>query len=427
MTYLQQAGAKAFARSANREALASFEQALTALTQLPETHETREQAIDLRFDLRNALFPLAEFGRIDGYLREAESLARRLDDQRRLGWVSTYMASHHVITGGDVAQLHTIAQRVEAIGDTLGDVPLQVVAQYYLLLACHLSGDYHGTEDLCRKLMQALHGERTREQYGVAVFPAVFCRAVLARTLAERGVFDEGDVHGQEAIRMAEALDHPYSLIWACLGLASLNNRRGDLSQAARLLERAVALCGERTITIWIPLATASLGHMYASSGRLEEGMSWLQQGLSAFESTGTRLFHSLSVVQLGEAYLLADRVEDARVCADRAVSLARERGEPGHEAWALRLLGEMASHQSGPDVAMAEAHYSAAMALASELGMRPLQAHCHRGLGTLYAKIGRTERARAELSTAIDLYRTMDMTFWLPGAEATLAQVEGR
>ncbi len=425
--YLRQAGAKAFARSANREALAYFEQALAALTHLPETHETQEQAIDLRFDLRNALFPLAEFGRIDGYLREAEALARRLDDQRRLGWVSTYMASHHVITGGDAAQLHTIAQRVEAIGDTLGDVPLQVVAQYYLLLACYLSGDYQGTEDLCRKLMQALHGERTLEQYGVAVFPAVFCRAVLARTLAERGVFDEGDAHGQEAIRIAEALDHPYSIIWACLGLASLNNLRGDLSQAARLLERAVALCREWTITIWIPLATASLGHVYTCSGRLEEGLSWLQEGLTAFESTGNGLFHLLSVVQFGEAQLLANQVEDARACADRSVMLARERGERGHEAWALRLLGEVASHQDRPDVATAETHYSTAIALASELGMRPLVAHCHLGLGMLSAKIGQLEPARAELSTAIDLYRAMAMTCWLPQAEAALAQVEGR
>jgi class 3 adenylate cyclase/tetratricopeptide (TPR) repeat protein len=424
VTYLRQAGAKGFARSANREALASFEQALTALTHLPETHDTREQAIDLRFDLRNALFPLAEFGRIEGYLREAEILARRLDDQRRLGWVSTYMASHHVITGGDAAQLHTIAQQVEAIGDGLGDVPLQVVAQYYLLLACHLLGDYQGAENLCRKLMQALHGERTREQYRVAVFPAVLCRVVLARALAERGGFDKGDAVGQEAIHIAEALDHPYSIIWACLGLASLHHLRGDLSQAARLLERAVALCRERTITIWIPLATASLGHVYAQSGRLEEGMSWLQQGLSAFESTGNGLFHSLSVVQLGEACLLADQVEDARACADRAVRLAHERGERGHEAWALRLLGEVASRHEHTDMAAAEAHYGAAMALASELGMRPLQAHCHRGLGSLYAKIGRLEQARAELSTAIDLYRAMAMTFWLPRAEAALAQV---
>jgi tetratricopeptide (TPR) repeat protein len=166
---------------------------------------------------------------------------------------------------------------------------------------------------------------------------------------------------------------------------------------------------------------------VYAWSGRLEEGISLLQQGLTAFESADIGFFHSISVVQLGEAYLLADQVEDARACADRAVRLARERGERGHEAWALRLLGEVASHQNRPSVATAEAQYGAAMALAYELGMRPLVAHCHRGLGTLYGKVGRQDHARAELSTAIDLYRTMDMTFWLPEAEAALAHVEGR
>ena len=145
---------------------------------------------------------------------------------------------------------------------------------------------------------------------------------------------------------------------------------------------------------------------------------------MTAHESAGIGFFQSLSVVQLGEAYLLADQVEDARSCADRAVRLARERGERGHEAWALRLLGDIASHQDHPDVATAEAHYGAAMALASELGMRPLAAHCHRGLGTLYAKIGRRAQAHAELSTAIELYRAMAMTFWLPQAEAALVQV---
>ena len=66
------------------------------------------------------------------------------------------------------------------------------------------------------------------------------------------------------------------------------------------------------------------------------------------------------------------------------------------------------------------------ALALAEELGMRPLQAHCHRGLGTLYRQTGRAEQARTALATAIALYRAMDMTFWLPQAEAALAQVEG-
>ena len=157
VTYLRQAGAKAFARSANREAVAYFEQALTALTHLPETRETREQAIDVRFDLRNALFPLAEFGRIEGYLREAEALARTLDDQRRLGWVLAYMSSHHLTTGGHATDVRTFAQRVEAIGETLGDVPLQVVAQYYLA---------HGVPHLGR-----LSRDRTRLPETDAVAP----------------------------------------------------------------------------------------------------------------------------------------------------------------------------------------------------------------------------------------------------------------
>jgi tetratricopeptide (TPR) repeat protein len=426
VTYLRQAGAKAFARSSNREALAYFEQALTALTHLPETRETREQAIDVRFDLRNALYPLAEFWRIEGYLREAEALARTLKDQRRLGWVSAYMGSHHMAKGSHATEVHTAAQTVEAIGEALGDVPLQVAAQYYLLLACHTSGDYRGTEHVCRRLMQALQGERTRERFGLAVFPAVLSRIHLARSLAERGVFDEGGAHGHEAIRIAEALDHPISLIFACLFLAYVKSVRGELSQAARLLERAVAQCRDWNITTWTPIATASLGHVYAWSGRLEEGMSWLQQAVAAHESTGIGYFQSISVAQLGEAYLLADQVEDARAYAERAVRLARERGERGHEAWALRLLGEIAAHQSRPDVATAEAYYDAALALAAELEMRPLTAHCHRGLGTLYAKIGHREQVHAELSTAIELYRAMAMTFWLPEAEAALTQIGG-
>jgi Flp pilus assembly protein TadD len=74
-----------------------------------------------------------------------------------------------------------------------------------------------------------------------------------------------------------------------------------------------------------------------------------------------------------------------------------------------------------------AEAHYRQALALAEELGMRPLQAHCHRGLGTLYARPGQRQQARAALATAIEMYRAMEMTFWLPETEVALAQVEGR
>jgi tetratricopeptide (TPR) repeat protein len=124
----------------------------------------------------------------------------------------------------------------------------------------------------------------------------------------------------------------------------------------------------------------------------------------------------------LGEAQLRAGRLEEAYALAERALILARERQERGYQAYALQLLGDVAAQREPPEIEVVEVHYRQALALADELGMRPLIAHCHRGLGTLYAKIGRHEPARAELSTAIELYRAMDMTFWLPQAEAVLA-----
>ncbi len=421
LTYLRQAGVKAFARSANREAVTYLEQALMALAYLPETRETLEQAVDVRFELRNVLFPLGELGRIEGYLREAEALARSLDDQRRLGWVSAYMTGNHVHTGGHVTDVRACAQRVEAIGRTLGDASLQVAAQYYLVVACHLAGDYRGTEHACRSLMQSLQDGRIRERFGLAVFPAVECRAVLARTLAERGVFAEGDAYGHEAIQIAEALDHPFSIVWACLDQAYLHSTKGEVGQAARLLERALALCREWSITTYIPVTMAPLGYMYARSGRVEEGVSLLQQALAAYDSGGIGYCHSISVVQLGEAYLLADRIEAARAPADRAVMLARTRGERGYEAYALRLVGEIASRCDPSNFEQAEAHYRQAMALAEELGMRPLVGHCHLGLGKLHRRTGDLVRAREHLTTAATMYREMDMGFWREKPEAEL------
>ena len=108
VSYLRQAGAKAFARSANREAIGYFEQALTALTRLPETRETLEQAIDIRFDLRNALYPLANSGGSKGISGKPKPWPGDLSDQRRLGWVSAYMCSHHWATCGHAADVRTL-------------------------------------------------------------------------------------------------------------------------------------------------------------------------------------------------------------------------------------------------------------------------------------------------------------------------------
>ena len=126
----------------------------------------------------------------------------------------------------------------------------------------------------------------------------------------------------------------------------------------------------------------------------------------------------------LADAYLLAGRADDAAPAALRGLAAAQEHKERGVEGYALRLLAEIATQADPPNADQAERYYQQALALAEELGMRPLVAHCHLGLGTLYRKIGRGEDAQAELTTAAKLYREMEMTFWLEKAQAALGQV---
>ena len=138
----------------------------------------------------------------------------------------------------------------------------------------------------------------------------------------------------------------------------------------------------------------AALGYAYALSGRLSEALPLLEQVVE--QDAAMRGGRPLStwVIWQSEAYLLAGRVEEAKLLALQALDLVRTRKERGHEAWTLRLLGEIAAQREPPDTEQAETHYRQALALAEALGMRPLQAHCHRGLGTLYATTGQPEQA---------------------------------
>jgi tetratricopeptide (TPR) repeat protein len=263
LSYCRQAGAKAMARSAQREAVGYFEQALTALAHLPENRQTCEQAIDLRFALRTAILPSGDFTRILAYLREAESLA--------------------------------------------------------------------------------------------------------------------------------------------------------NVPQAISVLKEALDICQGLNLPTYIPWICRSLGVAYTRTGRLIETMALFEQASQQAETVGFRLDDAPRLIGLGEA----------QTCAQRALDHARAHGERGYEAWATHLLGTIQADYDPPDAEAAETAYRQALTLANELGMGPLQAHCHRGLGTLYNQTGQPEQARAELFTAIDMYRDMEMTFWLPETEAALAEAE--
>jgi tetratricopeptide (TPR) repeat protein len=198
--------------------------------------------------------------------------------------------------------------------------------------------------------------------------------------------------------------------------------------QVVALVKEGLALCRASGLRVSLGGIAEGLGEAYAYTGRLAEGLVLLEEAHRDDLRTGALGGHYISHLrQLSAVSLLAGRVDEAWQHACQALDLAREQKARGDEAHALHQLGAVHAHTDPPDTAQAEAHYQQALALADELGMRPLMAHCHLGLGTLYLKMAQREQARAELSTAIELYRAMDMTFWLPQAGAALAQVEGR
>ena len=92
-----------------------------------------------------------------------------------------------------------------------------------------------------------------------------------------------------------------------------------------------------------------------------------------------------------------------------------------GNEGWAHALLGAAAELL---DVGRAETHYRDALKMASALGMRPLIAHCHLGLGKLYRRTGKREEAQEHLATATTMYREMDMRFWLEQAQREMKEL---
>jgi class 3 adenylate cyclase/tetratricopeptide (TPR) repeat protein len=173
LVYCRQAGEKAMARSAYREAVGYFEQALSALPHLPKQRNMIEQAIDLRFALRSALLPSGDLGRILANLREAESLAATLDDPRRLGQVSLFLSLHFHAMG---AYDHAIAtaQRALAFATPSVDVVLHALANHYLGLAYQAQGNYRRAIDCLKQTVASLEGHGATSAWARLSCPSCF-------------------------------------------------------------------------------------------------------------------------------------------------------------------------------------------------------------------------------------------------------------
>jgi class 3 adenylate cyclase/tetratricopeptide (TPR) repeat protein len=420
VTYLRQAGKKAAARSADRESAAYFEQALEVLGHLPVNRATRELGVDLRLELRPSLVTLAEQQRIVAHLSQAESLAEELGDKWRIGRVLADMSAYFSREAEHERAVNA-GERALAVAAETGDFALQLMTQDRLSRAYWQLGDFRRAMDLCKRSMSLLEGKPVGERFGMASVASVTTPVPLILSLAELGDLANGIAQGEEVVRIAEWVGQPFSLVNACLMLSGIYIIKGDLEKATPLAERSLDICQSAEIVSEVSRAAAQLGYAYLHSGRIADALTLLEQ---AVKRPTMKRFYTPQVSWLGEAYLLAGRREEANQVASRALSLARDKRERGNQAWAMRLLGEIVASKDTPDIGEAENRYIQAVTLAEELGMRPLLAHCHLGLGRLYRRTGKQQQAKEHIVTATAMMREMEMGLWLERAEGELKEL---
>jgi tetratricopeptide (TPR) repeat protein len=420
VTYSRNAATKAMSNSAFLTGLSSYERAFQALKHVPESREKLEQQIDLHLDSRNALFLLGDLSRIAEHLHAAESIAQTLGDRHRVVRVLDFLNGYYGLAGEPERAIE-FGRRALDLTSASENPASSAVTHYYLGVAYKQTGQYSVAIDVLKRGIQNIDDSLRHERFGTAIVLSVTCRSHLVQSLTATGQFSEGVLRGQEGVRIAEEANHPASLVHVNCSLGVLFLSKGELDKAISVLERSLKICHSANIPVYVSLVASRLGSAYANSGRVAEAMPYLEQGAETYASAGRLAFLSLSIAWLSEGYLLSGRVEEARAAAERAFELSRKHKERGHEAWTLQLLGDIAAHQNPPDAGEVVGHYRQALALAEELGMRPLIAHCHVGLGKLYRRIGSRQQAEEHLTTGTAMMREMEMGLWLEKAETEL------
>jgi class 3 adenylate cyclase/tetratricopeptide (TPR) repeat protein len=423
LRYLRQAGTKAAARSAYREAAVHFRQAEAAIKHLPVTAETRRQRVDLALDRRNALFIAGELPEMVEPLRIAVANAEELGDDVRRGQVAAVLTNSRWAVGefdGAVeAGFDTLA-----IADKLDDPALRAVGNQYLGQAYHALGDYDSAVVHLRRAVESLRGDLARRRVGMPSPPAVFSRSWLVWCLGERGEFAEARQAARELVEIAEASGQLYSVAQAQFSQGILSYFTGDLDESAAVLESGRRHCEAGNLRLTRAMTELFLGRVYSLAGRVPDAIAALDQSRTNCEEIRFVYCQGLATIWFSQALILAGRLDDARRHAEESLALARSHRARGLEARALRLLGEVLASGDATDVAASEIRYGEAIALAKALGLRPLISRSRVGLAAVYAKTGRREKAREALTTAAAAFGRMEMTRWRERSERALAEL---
>lgn len=408
--YSQDAGLKAYSHSAYEQSLRYFEDALSALTKLPREKARIEREIDLRFHMRS---PLVSLGRHDEWgqrIHDAEPLAREIGDNARLANVLNYLSSLHWINGQHRQSIELGKTALE-LADKAGHFSCQIATMVHLGIFYFNVGDYPKQIKLHQNVRQLLTGDDAYKQHGLASLPGALSRSMLVLGMAELGDFNGIARIGHEALEMAEKVRNALTLAFVYNFLAMSYLRQGEFKPAISLLEKCNELCHFSEVQSMHSVTVGSLGYAYLLAGEPARGLEALESATIG-DKLRASFWPAHPLIMLADVYRAVGEASKAVETVEHALEISGNRGERGFEAWAMLVMAGIKNAARKPEEA--ENWYHRAMQQASDLSMRPLLAHCHLGLAGLHLQKGNEKQARLENESALEMYHSLGMTYWL-------------
>jgi class 3 adenylate cyclase/tetratricopeptide (TPR) repeat protein len=379
--YARHAGDRAAALCADDKAVEFYERALDALQRLPDSQETAALAIDLRVAMRAPLWRGGQLDRLSTLFKEALALAERHGETARLDVVYAFLTQYHWAKG-EQRQAIQYGERCLETAARRDDVGLAVTGHYYLGWAYFMLGRFEQALAHDRALLALLEGPRQTERFGLSGLPYCGACAQAAWCLIETGDIDGAFEYLDRGDRVAEAAGHLYSTVplGTVRGRALL--QQGRVAGALSLLEHVVGICREKRFVGQLMLALATLSRAYSLVGRYDDAIAAGRESVKLKDDAGAPVTRSDHVGAVAEAYLAAGRLDEAEAAAREALEWAErleERYYAGSSRW---LLGEVARRRGDRDAASQS--YRASLAIAEELGAKPLADRCRAALFAL-------------------------------------------
>ena len=419
--YNREAAKRAHERSSYPAAITRFENALAALENLPDDESYLLDKIDIRLEMRTALWPLGRHQEMEKRATEAGELAAAIGDIPRQANVHNFLCAHYW-QAGEHSRAITHGENGIALARQAADFSVLVTTTQHLGVAHNACGNFKQQVALHRQVARQLTGPPASQRHGMAGYPAVVARGFLAWGLAELGEFEEALRWANEGTEIGRQINSAMSTVWVTNYLALTHLRRGDIGEAVSLMEPNFALCNRAEVRLLQTLTRGIFGYALCCAGDSGEGLPLMA---SAVEDSALRDHPEGSgypFAWLAEGYLHAGRIAEARRMIDRSLVISRSQKERGHEAWALFTRAEIARVDGRPQNEVLSA-YQAAHEAAAECGMRPLRSRCCYGIARTYLQNGQSEPGSDMLASARTAFQSMGMRYWAERSTASTAR----